>query len=62
MSDQRSAKRPYHVIICVFFFVQNSSLKFLTAKFLMQCYRVLLILYLPDSNKKQHYNSIRGIE
>ena len=34
------------------YFRLNSSLKFLTAKFLVQCYRVLLmVLYLTDNNK-----------
>ena len=46
MSDQRSNKKaiPGNMYIRL-----NSSLKLLTAKFVVQCCRVLLILYLPDT-------------
>ena len=48
-SDQ--TKRPYQVY--VFYFVKDSSLKFLTAKLFVPCYRVLIILYLPDESDLQ---------
>ena len=48
-SDQ--TKRPYQVIYVCFIFVYNSNLKLLTVKFLLLCYRVELLLYLPDGHK-----------
>ena len=62
MSDQRSDKKAIRTyqsgsiyMLYFYFFIYfrlNSSLKFLTAKFLVQCYRVLLmVLYLTDNNK-----------
>ena len=54
MSDQRSDKKAMRIRNFVFFISPinktRTSLKFLTTKFLVQCYRVLLIFHRPDES------------
>ena len=52
MSDQRSDEKGIPGLIWFYFRLKfDQNLKFLTAKFLNQCYRVLQIFHLSTKNK-----------